>query len=38
MAWDLRTRDNLDLAPGLYLFQVEAPGAATHIGKFAVVK
>jgi hypothetical protein len=26
VAWDLRTKDNLDVAPGLYLFQVDAPG------------
>ena len=38
VAWDLRTKDNLDLAPGLYLFHVDAPGVGTHIGKFAVVK
>ena len=38
VAWNLRTRDNLDLAPGLYIFQVEAPGVKTSVGKFAVVK
>ena len=38
VAWDLRTKDNLDVAPGLYLFQVEAPGAESHTGKFAVIK
>ena len=38
VAWDLRTKDNLDVAPGLYLFHVEAPGAETHIGKLAVIK
>lgn len=36
--WNLRTKDNLDLAPGLYVFHVEAPGAGTHTGKFAVIK
>jgi hypothetical protein len=36
--WDLRTKDNLDVAPGLYIFHVEAPGARTHVGKFAVIK
>jgi len=36
--WDLRTRDNLDVAPGLYIFHVDAPGLGTHVGKFAVVK
>jgi hypothetical protein len=36
--WDLRSKDNLDIAPGLYIFQVEAPGASPTVGKFAVVK
>ena len=30
VAWDLRTKDNLDVAPGLYIFQVEAPGVGEH--------
>ncbi len=38
VAWDLRTEDNLDIAPGLYLFHVDAPGVGTHVGKFAVIK
>jgi hypothetical protein len=38
VAWNLRTRDNLDVAPGLYLFHVEAPGLESHVGKFAVIK
>jgi hypothetical protein len=38
LAWDLRTKDNLDVAPGLYVFRVEAPGQAGFTGKFAVVK
>src|SRR5262245_12807441 len=36
--WDLRTRDNLEVAPGLYIFHVDAPGIGTHVGKFAIVK
>ena len=36
--WNLRTKDNLDAAPGLYIFQVEAPGVRPHSGKFAVIK
>ncbi len=36
--WDLRTKDNLDVAPGLYIFHVDAPGLGTNIGKFAVIK
>jgi len=38
VAWNLRTRDNLDLAPGLYLFHVEAGGVKSFVGKFAVIK
>lgn len=36
--WDLRTKDNLDVAPGLYIFEVEAPGVKSHVGKFAIIK
>lgn len=36
--WDLRTKDNLDVAPGLYVFHVEAPGMGMHVGKFAIIK
>jgi hypothetical protein len=36
--WDLRTKDNLDVAPGLYIFHVDAPGLGTRIGKFAIIK
>jgi hypothetical protein len=38
VAWDLRTKDNLDVAPGLYVFHVDGPGLGTFIGKFAVIK
>ena len=38
VVWDLRTKDNLDVAPGLYIYQVDAPGVGTHLGKFAVIK
>ena len=37
-AWNLRTKDNLEVAPGLYIFHVDAPGVGTHVGKFAIVK
>jgi hypothetical protein len=36
--WDMRTKDNLDVAPGLYLFHVDAPGVGTTVGKFAIIK
>jgi hypothetical protein len=38
VAWDLRTKDNLDVAPGLYIFHVEASGVGDYTGKFAVIK
>ena len=36
--WDLRTKDNLDVAPGLYVFHVDGGPAGTHLGKFAIIK
>lgn len=38
VAWDLRTKDNLDVAPGLYLFHVDGSDTGKHIGKFAIIK
>ena len=38
LAWDLRTKDNLDVAPGLYVYHVEAPGLGDFVGKFAIIK
>jgi hypothetical protein len=36
--WNLRTRDNLEVAPGLYVFHVDAGQAGTHVGRFAIIK
>ncbi len=36
--WNLRTKDNLDVAPGLYIFHVEADQLDSYIGKFAIIK
>ena len=36
--WNLLTRDNLTVAYGVYIFQVDAPGIGTKIGKFALIK
>jgi hypothetical protein len=36
--WNLLTRDNLTVAYGVYIFQVDAPGIGVKIGKFAVIK
>jgi hypothetical protein len=38
VTWDLRTKDNLDAAPGLYIYHVEEGAGKTFIGKFAVIK
>jgi hypothetical protein len=38
VAWDLRTKDNLDIAPGLYIFHIDGNDAGTHTGKFAIIK
>ena len=37
IAWDLRTKDNLDVAPGLYIFYVDSE-LGSKIGKFAIIK
>lgn len=35
--WDLRSRDNMSIAYGLYIYHVESP-EGTFTGKFAVIK
>ena len=36
--WDLRTKDNLEVAPGLYIYHVDAGAYGSFIGKFAIIK
>jgi hypothetical protein len=36
--WNLRTKDNLDVAPGLYVFHVDGGETGASIGKFAILK
>jgi hypothetical protein len=38
VAWDLRTRENLDIAAGLYLFHVDAGELGDFVGRFAIIK
>ncbi len=38
VSWNLVSEDGMDVAYGLYLYHVEAPGIGTHIGKFALIK
>lgn len=37
-SWDLISDDGMEVAYGLYVFHVDAPGIGEHIGKFAVIK
>lgn len=34
--WNMLTDANLPVAPGVYLYMVEAPGIGTHFGKMAI--
>jgi len=36
--WNLRSKDNLDIAPGLYIFHVDGGKYGEKIGKFAIIK
>jgi hypothetical protein len=36
--WNLVSRDGMDIAFGVYVFHVDAPGIGTTVGKFAVLK
>lgn len=36
--WDVLTRDQLQLAYGIYIYHVEAPGIGEKVGKFAIIK
>lgn len=37
-AWNLVTRDGMDVAYGIYVYHVDAPGIGKKIGKFALIK
>ncbi len=36
--WNMLSKDKLSISYGVYIYQVEAPGIGTKIGKFAVIK
>jgi hypothetical protein len=38
VSWDLRNRDNLEIAPGLYLYHVDGNSTGSYVGKFAIIK
>ncbi|HEX04011.1 MAG TPA: hypothetical protein ENH10_02505 [Bacteroidetes bacterium] len=37
-SWNLVSKDGMDIAFGVYLYHVDAPGVGEFIGKFAVIK
>ena len=36
--WDMTTKDNLDIAYGIYIYHIDAGDLGSKIGKFAVIK
>lgn len=36
--WDLRTKENLEVAYGVYLYLVDAPSVGQKHGKLAIIK
>jgi len=36
--WDMRSKDDLDIAYGIYFYHVEAEGIGEKVGKFAIIK
>ncbi len=37
-AWDLVSKDGMDIAYGIYVYHVDAPGIGEKIGRFAIIK
>ena len=37
-SWNMLSSDNLEIAYGIYLYHIDAPGIGEHTGKFAVIK
>jgi hypothetical protein len=37
-SWNLVSKDGMDIAYGIYIYHVEAPGIGQKIDKFAVIK
>ncbi|MBK7379889.1 MAG: hypothetical protein IPJ03_12935 [Ignavibacteriales bacterium] len=38
ISWNLVSEDGMDIAYGLYVYHVDAPGVGEKIGKFAIIK
>lgn len=37
-SWDLLTEDNMDIAYGVYIYHVDAPGIGEHVGRILIIK
>lgn len=37
-SWDLTSKDGLDVAPGIYIYHVDAPNVGEKMGRFALIK
>ncbi len=37
-SWNLLSADGLEIAYGIYIYHVDAPGIGSHVNKFAVIK
>jgi hypothetical protein len=37
-SWNLVSKDGMDIAYGIYVFHIDAPGIGEKVGKFAVIK
>jgi hypothetical protein len=38
MSWNLVSRDGMDIAFGVYIYHVDAPGVGQAVGRFAIIK
>jgi hypothetical protein len=36
--WNLLTKDNMDIAYGLYIYHIEAPGIGEYVGRMIIIK
>ena len=36
--WDLLSKDNMDVAYGVYIYHIDAPGIGEHIGRMLIIK
>lgn len=36
--WDLMTKENMDVAYGVYIYHIDAPGVGEHVGRLLLIK